>query len=451
MNELTERELHEHLQRALDPLSREDGIEMRFQNALRERSVRSPARGGRWLAAAALGLSVVVVFAAVLVEGIGLRGHQQNALPPGGATSSAAPPTASGLIWLTTTDLATIPPPGSGQRLSGYSVTVIDWTGTVHHQFTVPDEEGIDAQPFQAVALDGSMALLGDGTVLDASGATIAHLTPPAGVHPGINSWARFADNDSGVCEASSGTRSGDPAASLDFVTLDGHSTHVASVGTATPAGPVTANTMPAIANVLACSRRNDTAIVAQYLHPGATDGSTTISAWAVRMSSGEILWQQPATKVAPGRFFAYASATGALLTEQLYGTGSNQERDEVFHIPSGALVPGTDSSAIYDTPALSADGTRILRREIAPDNRTTKLQLLDATTGAVVHTWTTSGSVRANAVPEPSGAGFLVEWQGQLLYLDAHGNTYTVPTHVSLNPNAGPYATFIITDGVQD
>lgn len=403
-----------------------------------------PARP-RSLRAVAVGLAVAATFAGVLVAGLHLRSsHQPGAPSPPGvpaATASLGDWATSDFVWLSGPVLQPVQP--TGVRLSGFQIDVIDWTGASRGHFQLPTGVGAGGAPFAAISADGHRALLADGRVIDQSGATVATIPVTASTAMLSTTNSRFADDDSGVCTAASARASSpDHGVTVDFVTLDGRVSTVATLGTEPVTAPVGA--IPDSASVLSCSKGTDLAVVARYRDEASASAPTqpinndvTITLWAVRLSTGKVLWQQPPQRIATGRNFAFGSANGALAVEFLWGTASQQEIDQVVHIPSGATVPGA-VSAIQDTAGLSSDGSRILRRIIDPANNRTLLQLIDANSGSVLHTTTLPGSQGVFAVSQPGGSMFLLEMQKKLYVMDASGSTTPVETSVALTGESG-------------
>jgi hypothetical protein len=90
--------------------------------------------------------------------------------------------------------------------------------------------------------------------------------------------------------------------------------------------------------------------------------------------------------------------------------------------MPSGHQVPVLDEEPMMDTPGLSADGTRILRRVIDKTHSHTALELIDASSGRVIRRVEAPGIFGATAVAQPGGSGFIVQVDRYLAFVDGNG-----------------------------
>lgn len=178
-----------------------------------------------------------------------------------------------------------------------------------------------------------------------------------------------------------------------------------------------------------------------------------TVSLWAIRLSTGQVLFHQGETRMALGRTFFFGSQNAAVAVEFLWNSATpGSEVDRVVRVPSGAIVPIADSGVVpgtgADTPGLSADGTRVLRRLIDVHAQTTVLELLDANTGEVIQRFAQKGIQGATAVADPDSPSFMVDVAGQLFLMDSSGDTTLLHPELSLS---GPYAAqFATPPGVQ-
>jgi hypothetical protein len=412
-----------------------------------------------------------------------------------GAPAVIGPTSDRSFVWLT--GWITQPAQGTGSqggRVTGETVQVLDWTGQVRYHFQLPQStlpQGLNE--IQAISADGTRALLDDGSVLDETGAVIGKIPSlksdgPARNHP------RWTSDDHGVCAAlsnqpvapyvamppkgqgsppprtlpPSAMPGADHSVTLRFYGLDGNVRTIATVGS----GPLgtTSGFFGDSASVLACNPSTDLAVVARY-HDADTnpdDMSTTnmtVSLWAIKLSTGATLFHQPETRMALGRAFFFGSQNGQLVVEFLWNSKVwGSETDVVLQMPSGHPVPVLDAEPIPDTPGLSADGTRILRRVVdtangqtvlerilrrlagKPDDLT-DLELIDATSGRVVRQVVIPGIVGASAVAQPGGSSFMVEIDGYLALVDQDGGISLLHPAVNL---AGPSGVGLSWPGLQ-
>ena len=128
---------------------------------------------------------------------------------------------------------------------------------------------------------------------------------------------------------------------------------------------------------------------------------------------------------MASGRPFFFGSQLGNLAVEFLWNsTTAGSEVDRVVHVPSGEAVPVTDTEPVPDTPAVNADGTRILRRLLDASRKVTTLELLNANDGSVIRRFELPGLQAAQAAPEAHGKSFLMQIDGHLVVIDEEGRT---------------------------
>ena len=457
-------DLREHMHRVLDALTPRAGYAERVQQALHEQSRIRPRLRRMPAFAAALGVAALVAaFTLALVAGFGLRAHRAS-VPGGslfdqGAPAAAAPDRHNRFVWFTAPILSPPLSAGHGSNVTGLSVTVLDWTGALRYQFRLAQSSlPVGPVSLEAITPDGTRALLQDGRVIDETGATVGHLPGVASDNFPMNGTL-WLDDGSGVCEAvsnepkinatpgsSAQTQQPPPwsapganhSVTLAVVGLDGRARTVATVGT--EALGEGSGGMPDMTSVVSCSRSADIAVIARYhdatvvpsgdLASGQPVGGysatdVTASLWAVRLSTGELLFHQPETRMALGRPFFFGSLNGSLAVEFLWNSvTAGSEVDRVVHIPSGEAVPVTDVEPSPDTPAVSADGARILRRVVDAKGSSTVLELLDAADGRVIRRWQLAGVQGASAIAEPGGESFMVSMAGQLFLMDQNGNT---------------------------
>jgi hypothetical protein len=230
-----------------------------------------------------------------------------------------------------------------------------------------------------------------------------------------------------------------DHSVTLKVFALDGSVRSVATVGAGSlgvPSGPFGDS-----ASVLSCNGAVDLAVVARYhdadVATSQSSTNMTVSLWAIRLSTGSVLYHQPETRMALGRAFFFGSQNGKLAVEFLWNSKVwGAETDVVLQIPSGARVPVTDFEPIPDTPGLSADGTRILRRIVDQAKNQTYLELIDAANGRIIRRVTLPGIVGASAVSQPNTASFIVEVAPYFAFVDGNGGVTLL--HPNISPPAG-------------
>lgn len=457
-------EIAAQLRRLLDPIETPTGLVDIVREQLHGHVTRNARRRvPHKLGVAALSVAVTAGFALALYAGLGLRhGTQLHTTTDttlhsltGGPPASPAPTATQSFLWFTGPSLQQLPS-SSAQRVTGTVFGVMDWTGQLRYHFELPVTPH-GPNDVQSISADGTRALLLDGTVLDETGTRV-------GMIPGLASTpmasdARWLSDDSGLCVAvsnepvappqpaqSGGTPSPPPytlpgadhSVTLKIFGLNGQAQSVATVGGGSLGEP--SGIQPDTTSVLSCNRANDVAVVARY-HDGSDDTAgneqtatnQTVSIWAIRLSTGAVLFHQPETRMALGRPFFFGSEDGRLAVEFLWNSEvAGAELDRVIHIPSGLAVPVIDSEPAPDTPGLSADGSRILRRVVYPDTSHTALELLDAATGNVIRRVVFPGILGATAVAEPDSSSFMVQVNGQLVLIDGQGGI------TELHPPAG-------------
>jgi hypothetical protein len=435
------------------------------------------------------GAATVVVGAAVAVAILVTHGHlRQNPVtqPNGieqalsaGAAASIGPAPARSFVWLT--GMVTDPPQPTGNqgaRVTGVRVAVLDWAGAVRYRFELPHPTAGDVpMAIQAISADGTRALLDDGTVLDETGSAVGKI-PSLKLTGQPGNSIRWMSDDKHVCAAVSNEPvapyvapppkgqpnpsplpippyakpGADHSVTLKVFGLDGSVRTVATVGSG-PLG-VGSGFFGDSVGVLACNPSTDLAVVARY-HDADTSAAgqqsttnMTVSLWAVKLSTGAVLFHTPETRMALGRAFFFGSENGKLAVEFLWNSKVwGSETDVVLEVPSGRTVPVLDEEASPDTAGLSSDGTRILRRVVNKAGTTTELKLIDAGDGRVIRRVAIPGIHGAVAVALPGGAAFMVQVEGYLALVDGNGGITLLHPDVSLSGNGGVALTW---SGVQ-
>lgn len=479
-------ELAARLRQLLGPMEPSAGLTDRVRHRLRSHARREARRAvPRWLAVGVVSIAVVAAFSLVLYAGLALRGSRHVVQPnsaslTGGPTAVPVPGARRSFVWLTGGTLQS-PSSGPGGTLTGRFVDVLDWTGALRYHFRLPDSASPPgANDIQTISGDGTRALLTDGTVLDETGTTVGAIPGAASIGPDRHG-TRWMSDKSGVCVAFGNQGPplpeapiGDSPPSLPGISHTvqlavfspaGHARVVANVGTdplGVPSGAYLDST-----SVLSCNAKTDVAVVARY-HDATDDTGNdersptdmTVSLWAIRLSSGAVLFHQPETRMALGRPFFVGSANGHLAVEFLWNSAvPGSEVDRVIRIPSGIAVPVTDAEPSPDTPALSSDGSRILRRVVyngieagssgtvsTPSSYAgaqTALELLDSSNGKMIRRVVVSGTVGATAVAEPGGSGFMVDLgkngpSERLLLVDGRGGITVLHPPLTLGGSSG-------------
>src|ERR671934_92591 len=444
---------------------------------IREKTLtpRAVRRGlGFQLAAGAATLLVGVIFAVAVV----LLHNRVRENPPqaqtktveellsAGPAAAAAAGSERAFVWLTSLVQTSPVPPNGDRQVSGVKVYVLDWSGKVRYQFLLPKGKVQGFLEIQAISADGTRALLSDGTVLDQTGAVITRIPALAGMGPSANA-AHWMSDARSICVAVSNQPltpaftpppkgqpmpsptptppyakpGSDHSVTLTVYGLDGRVRTIATVGAGKLDVPLGA--FPDSVSVLSCNPTTDLAVIARYhdadLSGGQSSTNETVSLWAIKLSTGEVLFHSPETRMALGRAFFYGSQNGRLAVEFLWNSmvwGS--ETDVVLEMPSGRQVPLLEEEPIPDTPAVSADGMRILRRVVAKDQSHTDLKLLDASDGHVIRRVTIPGIVGASAVALPGGSSFMIQVEGYLALVDGNGGISLLHPGISLSGPSG-------------
>jgi hypothetical protein len=355
---------------------------------------------------------------------------------------------------------------GNGGTITGMRVAVIDWTGKVRYRFDLPHARPGLPTEIQAISPDGTRALLDDGTVLNQTGAVVAKLPALAVSGMPANSTRWMADNKR-VCASFSNeplppnvapqpkgqpnaaptptppysSPAADHSVTLKVFGLDGTVRTIATVAR----GPQGAASGPFgdSTSVLACNATTDLAVIARY-HDADTSGgqsstNMTVSLWAIKLSTGSVLSHTPETRMALGRAFFFGSQNGQLAVEFLWNSKvAGSETDVVLRMPSGEPVPVLDAEPIPDTPGLSADGTRILRRLVDEAHGQTDLELIDATNGQTIRRVVIPAMVGATAVAQPGSSSFIVQVQNYLAFVDGNGGITLLHPGVALGGAPG-------------
>jgi hypothetical protein len=502
---MSQRVTEEELQRRLRSLRESVTLSQRDTHALETlsgSSVFAPKRpllsraGNRrnWLLQVAGGVATVAVGGAVAVAILLSHGHlRQNPMPQtngieqalsAGAPAAIGPTPARSFVWLTGVILDPPQPTGNqGARQTGTRVAVLDWSGAVRYRFQLPRPTAGDVPTeIQSISADGTRALLDDGTVLDQTGSVIGKIPSLKTTGQPGNS-IRWMSDDKHVCSAFSNEPvapfvapppkgqpnpsplpvppyakpGADHSVSLKVFGFDGSVRNVAAVGS----GPLSVGSgfFGDSAGVLACNPTADLAVVARY-HDADTSAAgqqsttnMTVSLWAIKLSTGAVLYHTPDTRMALGRAFFFGSENGKLAVEFLWNSKVwGSETDVVLEMPSGRTVPVLDPEASPDTAGLSADGTRILRRVVNQAGTTTEFKLIDASDGRVIRRVAIPGIHGAAAVALPGGSAFMLEVDGYLGLVDGNGGITLLHPQVSLaGPgNAGPGSVGLTWSGVQ-
>lgn len=413
-----------------------------------------------------------IATAVVLIHGH-FHARSQTATPTleqsltAGPAAFVTPGSSSAFVWLIGPILKPSPAtgPGRGQDI-GTNVEVLDWTGAVRYNFEIPNGQGPTG--IQSISADGTRALLDDGTVLDETGSHVGAI--PSLKNIGMPApTVRWMSNDRNVCAAFSnepvapfvtpppkGQPNPSPTApepytlpganhsvTLKVFGIDGSVRTIATVG----AGPLT---VPSGAfgdspGVLSCNPAADLAVVARYhdadTSPADAQSTTymTVSIWAVKLSTGQVVYHQPETRMALGRAFFFGSQDASLAVEFLWnGKVWGCESDILLRMPSGTQVPVLDSEPCPDTPGVSSDGTRILRRIVYQGPWHTAFELIDASDGRIIRRVEAPGIFGASAVAQPGGSSFMVQVDRYLALVDASGGITLLHPDVVLN-QGGP------------
>jgi hypothetical protein len=385
-----------------------------------------------------------------------------------GPAAVVSPDSSRTFVWLTGW---LTQPQGTGNQgriFTGITVDVIDWTGKVRYHFDVPHatRPGVP-NDIQAISPDGTRALLDDGTVIDQTGAVIGKLRALSVNGMPANSTHWMAD-DRHVCASFSNepvapyvapppkgqpnasptslppysSAAADHSVTLKVFGLDGSVRTVATFARG-PQGAVSGQ-MGDSTSVLSCNATADLAVIARYHDADISGGgqpstNMTVSLWAIKLSTGAVVYHQPETRMALGRAFFFGSQNGQLAVEFLWNSKVwGSETDVVLQMPSGQPVPVLDAEPIPDTPGLSADGTRILRRLVDNAHSRTDLELIDASNGHVIRRVVIPAMVGATAVAEPGSSSFMVQVENYLALVDGNGGISLLHPDVKLGGAPG-------------
>jgi hypothetical protein len=444
------------LRLGLDPLRPDPDFEPRVVRRLHGRVAARARRASPFV----LSATVSVVVAAALIAGILVtRGPASrivgppkvtptkpmsvlSALGAAGAASSVPNPT-SAFVWLTNV---------TGTK--GDNVAVLDWTGTVRYRFQVPN---LASDGIVAVSADGTRALLANGTVLAETGKPVGHLGSIGTLLSAALSdlpfgpvSVRWLSDDSGVCVAG-------PSAWLAHPTLA--AAQLKSPSGAAPYSTVTIEEFPMSSQprsvarldvgatagdrmsstnwLAACNTSSDMAVMAHFTASGVSVG-------AFQLSTGRLRYQQrPPARSSAGQRWVYGSEDGSLVGEFLWNSKvAGCSSVAVLQLPSGKRVPGTASLTCPDITGMTADGSRVLLRDVnaQADTRTT-LKLVAASTGQVIRSVQLPGLFGAQSVASPDGTHLMLLIDGYLVLVDGNGGiTQLHPRGVDLS---GDYSSF--------
>jgi hypothetical protein len=429
--------------------------------------------------AGAIALAVLVSHGYLRQSPVAQTTGIEAALTAGAPASTGAP--AGTYVWLT--GIITDPPHPSGRqggRVTGTRVDVIDWTGKLRYHFdlTTPASSGVPAG-IQSISADGTRALLDDGTLIDETGLAIGKIQslklteqPASSTHwmgdehicaavsnepvaPFVQPAPKGQPNASPTPVPPYALPGADHSISLKIYGMDGSVRTVATIGSG--ALGVGSGVFGDSASVLACSPAADLAVVARYhdadTSPADKQSTTnmTASLWAIKISTGAVLYQQAETRMALGRAFFLGSENGKLAVEFLWNSKVwGSETDVVLEMPSGRRVPVTDAP-IPDTAGLSADGTRILRRTVDQADGKTSIELIDASNGRVIRRVVIPTTVGASAVAQPGSSSFMVQVENYLALVDGNGGISLLHPDVDLAGHAsGPGSVALTWLGVQ-
>ena len=436
-------------------------VHMPLPTAIREAVLqpRGPL-GVRAVVPMGVAFGAPALIAVLLVAVIALSGgipRRAQPLPGILQVLSSGAPAATGygsdrqFVWLT--GVVTSPAAqGTAQqgRAMDTRAVILDWAGRVRYRFTLPRSSyAAGFNEVQVISADGTRALLADGTVLDEQGKVVGRIAALAtGGGPGRN-YARWLSDASGVCGVVPSTTG--HTLTLNIYQLDGTVRTVASVGSEPIGEP--SGTAPDTASVVACSVETDQAVVARYhdysdpgLPPSHNSTEVSVGLWAVQISTGKLLSHEAEARMALGRSFLFGSQNARLAVEFLWNDRvAGSETDVVLRMPSGNEVPLDRTDPNPDTPAVSGDGTRILRRVVNRAGTQTDLELIDAANGRVIRRVAAKGTFGALAVGLPGGSAFMVEVDGHFALVDGNGGISLIfppvgtgPAGVDLPPRPG-------------
>ena len=434
------------------------------------RQALAGARRPNRLLSLAGAVATLLVAGAITVAALLTHGHlrQSPAVPNTVEQALTAGPAAvvgsasdRGFVWLVGDITQPQAAGNQGGTITGMRVVVLDWSGKVRYHFDLPHARPGFPTAIQAISPDGSRALLDDGTVVDETGAIIGKLAALAVKGMPANATHWMADNRH-VCASFSNEPvapfvapqpKGQPNASptppepytrpdadhsvtLKIFGLDGTVRTVATFAKG-PQG-VESGSFGDSTSVLACNGTTDLAVVARYhdadTSAGQSSTNMTVSLWAIKLSTGAVVYHQPETRMALGRAFFFGSQNAQLAVEFLWNSKVwGAETDVVLRMPSGQPVPVLDAEPIPDTTGVSADGTRILRRLVDQAHGQTDLELIDASNGHIIRRVVIPTTVGATAVAQPGSSSFMVQVEGYLAYVDRDGGISLLHPDVKL------------------
>jgi hypothetical protein len=459
--------------------------DVRSHRLARSTAVSRALPGGlvRGVGGTVLALAIAATLIVVLVVGLGLRTRMltsQSNTPTlfgGPAVASVADPR-NNYVWFTGADQATVDivPPSQSSGAAGLKVAVLDWTGAVRYRFTI-GRSRLDPSVFpqiDTISADGTRALLSDGTVINQTGAGVGSIPALAN----LTGTAHWTNNSREVCAANdAGGR-----LSLRVFSLDGPSQLIASVPDASAGAPG----FPSIAAVLACDPAGNLAVVARYRYGGSMTEpvpcpppstcsvslphTVVAGLWAIRMSNGAVALREPDVYAQVGRSFFYGSENGALVAEFLIKlqAGNFTQPDAVVRVSSGRSVASLaqthwpNAGYFPDIPAISADGSLLISTSQEEDGHVT-MDLVRGASGVIVRSYVfvmdhavctnapatpgdcpnpaSTGSAivpLAHAAAYPGGSAFMVDVDGELALIDAHGDITRLQTTLNLEAPAG-------------
>jgi hypothetical protein len=286
------------------------------------------------------------------------------------------------------------------------------------------------------VSQDGARLLLSDGTILDRSGHTLAHIDPRAGF-----GW-RWAEDDAHLCEVTvpgyeaftGGELEG--SVSLLWAGFDGPPRTVAVVGSANGQDSV---------EVAACNSTADRAVVVQSTLVSVPNRNTmsAISAarelMVVQLSTGRFLYRHtyPIGQDPLSGTMITVSADGTHVAESLHYAALELKlsRDPaspttIRELPSGQQVGTIDAGVVV---TFSGDDSLVLTSTRFPyDAARQKVpfldQVIDWKTGVIA--WERSGGFQF-VLANPRGSSFLVVQDESLRLIFADGSSQEVATGV--------------------
>jgi hypothetical protein len=387
-----------------------------------------------------------------------------------GAPASIGPVPGRAFVWMTSmiTKPTTTPDNGS-EQVTGLRVYVLDWSGKLRHQFDLLDTthgSGLGLMTnVQSVSSDGTRAILGDGRVIDETGATVASVAALKSNGLSGQNYVHWMPDGRGLCAAFSNQPVGpeiamppkgqanpsatplptppwaapgaDHSVTLKVFGLNGSVRTVARFGAERSAAA--SGTQPDQVSVLACNPATDLAVVARYHDAGPASYSQpstnlTASLWAIKLSTGAVLGHTAETRMALGRAFFFGSENGQLAVEFLWNSRVlGAETDVVLQMPSGQPVPVIGDEPATDTAGLSADGSRILKRVFDQTDSFTILKLVDASDGRVIRQVRIPTIVGATAVAMPGGSAFMVQVADYVALVDSDGGISLLHPNVPL------------------